>query len=144
MAKRAKTTKDKPTTHRVNTVRSDGAPPESREVAPAPVTVGEAMRRAVEELGEVIIDDQLAASQLRELADCYEQVTKEQAAYNQKAEAAKVAKKSLESATNLLLEKVRTFTHPQALPLFDQDQAEADRADMLAGGEVGDAAAPNF
>jgi len=139
MAKRAKKASEKNTTHRVNTVRSNGAPSESAEVAPAPMTVGEAMRRAVEELGEVVIDEQLAAAHLRELAECYEQVTKEQAAYNQKAEVAKTAKKSLESATNLLLEKVRMFTHPEALPLFDQAQAEADRAEMLGGGEVAEA-----
>lgn len=105
------------------------------EVAPgdddAKVSIGEAMRRAVEELGEVVVDDKLAPSQLRQLAEYYEDVTRMQAAFNEKSEAAKVAKKSLEGATNLLLERVRAFTHPAPLPLFDQTQAEEDHETML-------------
>jgi hypothetical protein len=122
--------------HRVNTINSNGDQPESREVAPEKVTVGEAMRRAVENLGEVVIDETMAPAQLRELAECFEQVTREQAAFDAKSEEAKTAKKALESATNLLLEKVRTFTHPTPMPLFDQQQAEEDlEATGAADGE---------
>ena len=120
--------------HRTTTFKSNGGLPESREVAPdspEQLTIGEAMRRAVQELGEVQISTDTAAQHLRELSDCYENVARAQAAYNLKAEAAKTAKKSFDSATELLLEKVRAFTHPVPLPLFDQKQAEADQADML-------------
>jgi hypothetical protein len=117
--------------HRVRTIKSNGDLPEAVEVAPEEVPIGEAMRRAVEELGEVVINDELAAGQLREIAEVYEDVTKAQAAFNAKNEAAKIAKKSLESVTNLLLEKVRAATHPATLPLFDQERAEDDRRDML-------------
>jgi len=130
MAKRGRNEPSRPkrktVIHRLNTVKSNGAQPESQEVAPAELPIGEAMRQAVAALGDVVIDESLAASHLRELAESYEQVTREQAAYDQKSEAAKIAKKSLESATELLLEKVRLFTHPKAMPLFDQQQAEAD------------------
>lgn len=132
---RARARRNDWSSHRVNT-HAPGAPPTSTEVAPEPVPVGEAMRRAVEALGEVTIEDDLAASQLRQLAELYENVAKEQAAYDARAEACKVAKKSLESATNMLLEQVRAFTHAKPLPLFDQKKAEADRAAMVAGGDV--------
>lgn len=124
--------------HRVTTFKANGGAESSMEVAPDVMPVGEAMRIAVEALGDITIDNELAPKQLRELADCYEDVTSAQAAFNAKSEAAKVAKKSLESVTNLLLEKVRSFTHPIALPLFDQAQAESDHEDMLAGGDVMD------
>lgn len=124
--------------HRVNTMPANGGLPDSREVAPALVPVGEAVRRAVEALGDVTVDDDLAPRQLRQLAELYDRVTEEQAAYDAKAEAAKVAKKALESATNLLLEQVRAFTHAVPLPLFDQTQAEDDRAKMVEAS--GDAA----
>lgn len=126
----------KPVTHRVTTRHADGVS-ESREVAPAKVPIGEAMRRAVEALGDVQIDETLAPRQLAELADCYEQITREQAAFDAKSEEAKTAKKALESATNLLLEKVRAFTHSAPLPLFDQKQAERDRAEMVTAAETG-------
>lgn len=123
--------------HRANTIRGNGAPATSREVAPEKVPIGEAMRRAVEELGEVTIDDSLAPQQLRELADCYEDVTRRAAAWFEQSELCKTAKKSMESAKDLLLEKVRTFTHPVSLPLFDQAEREADQADMLdAAGDL--------
>jgi len=121
--------------HRVSTHQSNGGLSESVEVAPAKMTIGEAMRRAVEELGPVTIDASLSASQLRQLADCYEDVVRRKAAFNEKADEAKTAKKSLESATELLLEKVRSFTHPSPLPLFDQTQAESDVDDMTSAVE---------
>lgn len=126
-------------THRVNTINSNGDLPESQEVAPEKVTVGEAMRRAVESLGEVVIDETMAPAHLREISEAYEQVVREQAAYDAKAEEAKTAKKSLESATNLLLEKVRAATHPQPLPLFDQKQAEQDLENMVGAANDDDA-----
>lgn len=119
---------------RANIIPSNGDLPSSMEVAPETVSIGEAMRRAVEELGDVQIDEDLAPSQLRQLAETYEEVVKAQAAFNAKAEAAKIAKKSLESITALLLEKVRACTHPVALPLFDQAEREDDHAEMLAAG----------
>lgn len=94
------------------------------------------MRLAVDGLGDITIDNELAPKQLRELADVYEDVARAQAAFNAKADAAKIAKKALESVTALLLEKVRSFTHPAPLPLFDHQQAEDDRDDMLAGGDA--------
>lgn len=116
---------------RVNTIRSNGDQPSSMEVAPEPVSVGEAMRQAVASLGDVQIDNELAPAQLRQLADAYEEVAKTQAAFNAKNDAAKVAKKALDTATNFLLERVKDFTHPAPLPLFDAPQAEADRAAMV-------------
>lgn len=122
--------------HSVTASKSNGSLPVSTEVAPAPVPIGEAMRRAVEALGPVVIDQDKAVEQLRELADCHDHVTREQAAYFQKAEDAKIAKKALESATNLLLEKVRAFTHATPLPLFDHPQSDADHQRMIDGIEA--------
>ena len=99
------------------------------------------MRRAVEELGAVKIEDDLAPHQMLELAECFEDITRRRAAFNQKADEAKTAKKSLESATELLLEKVRSFTHPKALPLFDAAEREQDQDDMLDSQRRIDAAA---
>jgi hypothetical protein len=102
------------------------------------VPIGEAMRRAVEQLGEAVVDPGLAPTQLLELGALFEDVTRRKAAHTARAEEAKTAKKGLESAIEILLEKVRTFTHPAPLPLFDQKEAEADRAAMLNSGEVED------
>ena len=125
---------------RTTTHRPNGSPPEVHAAPAEPVPIGEAMRRAVEQLGEVVIDDKLAASQLRELAECYEEIARDQAAFTAKSEAAKIAKKSLDASTNVLLEKLRAFTHPTPLPLFDGVQAEQDERDMLAGGDIGESA----
>lgn len=119
---------------RVNTIPSNGDVPTSTTVAPIPMTAAEAMRQAVQALGDVTVDDQLAPQHLRELATHYEAVTRAQAAYDQKADEAKTAKKSLESATAFLLEQVRAFTHAKALPLFDQ-KAEAAAVDKMKAGE---------
>lgn len=127
-------------THRLNTIKPNGGLPASQEVAPEKVSVGEAMRRAVEQLGPVTIDAQLAAAQMEELAVCYDEIAKRQAAYDAKAEEAKTAKKSLESAENLLLTRVKEYTHSKPLPLFDQAAAERDLAGMLDGGDVVDEA----
>lgn len=106
------------------------------------------MRRAVEELGDNVINTDLAPAQLRELGECYEEVARRQAAFNAKNDEAKTAKKSLESAQELLLAKVKEFTHPTPLPLFDQDEAEDDREDMLTAandeGDESDRAEPGF
>lgn len=122
--------------HRVSTHKPNGGLSESVEVAPEKITIGEAMRRAVEDLGPVTIDAELSAAQLRQLAECYEDVIRRKAAFNEKADDAKTAKKSLESATELLLEKVRSFTHPSPLPLFDQAEAEQDQAEMTETSEL--------
>jgi hypothetical protein len=124
---------------RSRTIKPNGGLVESLPVPAEPtetVPIGEAMRRAVEALGDVKVDPGLAPTQLLELGECYEDVARRQAAYDAKAEEAKTARKSLESAKELLLEKVRTFTHPAPLPLFDTSQAEADREAMLGGGDV--------
>lgn len=126
-------------THRLNTINPNGGRPASQEVAPEKVSVGEAMRRAVEQLGPVTIDAQLAAAQMEELAVCYDEIAKRQAAYDAKSEEAKTAKKSLESAENLLLERVREFTHAASLPLFDETQAEDDLDNMTKAGADQDA-----
>lgn len=120
----------KKVTHRVTTHRPNGA--ESVEVAPEKLPVGEAMRKAVEELGDVQIDAELAPAQLRELAESYQEVVRRRTAFNEKAEDAKVAKKGLEAAQSVLEEKVRLFCYPAPLPLFDAKDAEADREEMLA------------
>lgn len=97
------------------------------------------MRQAVEALGDVVIDDTLAPSQMRQLAELLEDVTRREAAFKARNEEAKTAKKSLESATEFLLLRLKEFTHPASLPLFDQTQAESDQADMLtpANGDFG-------
>lgn len=123
-------------THRITTHRSNGNLSQSVEVAPEPVPIGEAMRLAVEQLGESRVDPALAPTQLIELGYCYEEVVRRKAAFEAKNDDAKVAKKSLESATELLLEKVRACTHPAALPLFDQVEAKDDLDTMLDGGDV--------
>lgn len=143
---KAKTAKPKAKAGRKNwsasrgrTMKSNGSVEETVNVAPEPDTripIGEAMRLAVEKLGDVKIDNDLAPSQLAQLGECYEDVTRRQAAFDAKSEEAKTAKKSLESATELLLEKVRSFTHPSPLPLFDNVEREDDLTAMRGGGDV--------
>jgi len=77
------------------------------------------------------VDDARAGAQMRQLGEAYEEVVRQQAAFNAKAEAAKTAKKSLEAAHEVALALIRDFTHPKPMPLFDAPQAEADRRDML-------------
>lgn len=123
--------------HRLTTLPSNGDAPESREVAPQAISVGEAMRQAVAALGERTTDVGLSAGQLAELADCYEHVIEATAAYAQKADAAKVAKKAVESATEFLLERIKAYTHGASLPLFDATQAEQDVQAMTEAGASG-------
>lgn len=117
--------------HRVTTHKPNGGISESAEVAPPTKTVGEAMRLAVKELGPVVIDEGAAVGQMRQLADYYDRVAEERAAYNAKADAARIAKKSLESAVELLLERVKAFTHGPSLPLFDAAEREQNLEDMV-------------
>lgn len=119
-------------TSKITTFPKNGGVPTVTAV-PQEVPVGEAIRLAIEELGDVKIDDALAPEQMRQLAECYENVVRNQAEYARRADAAKVAKKAVESSTELLLERVKAFTHPVPLPLFDAQQAEADRAAMVKG-----------
>jgi hypothetical protein len=120
-AVKPRTGRKKWSANRINTLPAGGDAPESREVAPEAPTVGDAIRQAMEALGDVTIDESQAARQLRVLAELYEEVAEAQAAYDAKAEEAKTAKKGLEGATNELLEQVRAFTHGKAAtPLFDE------------------------
>lgn len=119
------------TSHRVTTINSNGDLPESREVAPEKLPAAEAVRRAIEQLGEVVIDDTLAPQQMRELADRYIEYARRKAEFDAKADAAKTAKKGLDTATELLLETFRSFAFPKPLPLFDTKQAEDDADKML-------------
>jgi hypothetical protein len=114
--------------------------PDTTAAAPGPVPIGEAMRLAVKNLGDVVVDDSLASQQLRELAGCYEHVIAMQAAWTERTAAAKTAKDSLAAATEVLMEKVREYTHPASLPLFDGVRDEADRSAMINGvnGDGGD------
>ena len=128
------------TSHRVTTFKANGSAPESTAV-PTELPVEEAMRQAVADLGDVHVDPGLAPTQMLELAETYEDVAKAQAAFARKSEAAKVAKKHLDSIVSVLLEKVRSFTHPKALPLFDQAERETDQTNMLEAAERGGAEA---
>ena len=119
---------------RSRTIKGNGSVSTTLAASAAPAasaTVGEAMRLAVEALGDVAVDAQLAPGQLRELGTCYEEIARRHAAFDAKAEEAKTAKKSLELAQELLLERVKAFTHPAPLPLFDAVEAEADREAMV-------------
>lgn len=128
-------------THRVTTINSNGDLPESREVAPEKVPAAEAVRRAIEQLGEAKIDSDLAPHQMAELAGYYIEYARRKTEFDVKADAAKTAKKGLEIATDLLLEKLREFAFPKPLPLFDAKQAEADADTML---EAANRPAPMF
>jgi hypothetical protein len=100
----------------------DGTPNYSEE---GQATKGVAIDTAIQ------IDDELAAGQLRELAELQTEVNAATSTYNVKKDAAAVAKKTVESKTELLLEKLRLFTHPPSLPLFDQTQHNRDVTRML-------------
>jgi hypothetical protein len=114
-------------------VKPGGALPEASF---APVPVAEAIAQAQESLGEPIVDAGLTADQARQLSECSDRVDKARKVYEDKREAAKTAKETLENAREELERKVKAFTHPAALPLFDGPQAEADRAKMVEAPEV--------
>lgn len=119
---------------RTNTIGTNGNRDESKATGPVLVmSAGEAIRKALDALGDVQVEDTLAPHQMRELGGLYEDVAKETASYNLKAEAAKIAKKALDVAVLALLNRVKDFTHPSPMPLFDAPQAEADQAAMEAG-----------
>lgn len=92
--------------------------------------VGSAVTKAVKEftasLGPKKVDGAKAEAQMNTLADLLEDVATAKAKADEKAADAKTAKGTYESKVNLFLERVRTFTHPKALPLFDA--ADEDRA----------------
>lgn len=121
---------------RVNTHPSNGSAPQSMEPAPARVTAGEAMRRAVAELGDLQVDNDLAPGQLQQIGQMVEEVERAKAEYANKLEAAKVAKKTLEGAETMLQKFCREVTHPKAMPLFDQKAAEDDLTKMVESGEA--------
>jgi hypothetical protein len=89
-----------------------------------------AIKNFAANLGSMKIDKLQAADQMEELGELLEDVAKALGTSITKADEAKTAKGTYDSKVNLLLEKLRGFTHPKALPLFDQHQAEADLVDM--------------
>jgi hypothetical protein len=111
-------------------VKPGGALPEASF---APVPVAEAIASAQESLGEPKTDEGLTADQARQLSECSERVDRARKVYEDKREAAKTAKEALDGARDELERKVKAFTHPEPLPLFDGKQAEADVAKMVEG-----------
>lgn len=79
------------------------------------------------------VDDDLAGAQLRELAELQSDLLRAQHVAEDKKEAAATAKKTVESKTELLLEKLRMFTHPPSLPLFDQKTESRAVTRMVQG-----------
>jgi hypothetical protein len=114
------------------------------KVAKTAAVIGGAVAKAVKNfavnLGAMKIDKVAAADQMEELGELLEEVAKAKGVADEKAEAAKTAKSTYESKVNLFMEKVRGFTHPKSLPLFDAAQRETDQRSMLdAGGKVSEA-----
>lgn len=105
---------------------------EKPAVVEVQIPIGEAMRQAVEKLGPIAIDPSLAVSQLEQLGEYHANVVRMQAAYDERAEAAKTAKKSLEAAQEVLIDQVKRFTRKAPMPLFDRVQKEQDLVDMAA------------
>lgn len=99
--------------------------------------VGKAVANFAKSLGEMKIDDDAAADQMHEIGDALEDVAKAKMIADDKAETAKTAKATYESKVNLFMEKVRGFTHPKSLPLFDAPAAEKDRQQMLDAADKG-------
>lgn len=116
----------------ITTHPSNGGRPEThiQPVEDNKVSIGEAMRLAVEALGPRAIDSELAQSQLNQLADALEERTRKAAAFDRKNDEAKTAKKALDVADEMIRTLVRDFTHPSPLPLFDAPQREADLGNM--------------
>lgn len=94
-------------------------------------SVAKAVKNFSANLGAMKIDKGAAPDQLEELGTLLEDVAGAKATADEKAETAKTAKATYESKVNLLLEKLRGFTHPKALPLFDGPAREADQKTML-------------
>jgi Sec-independent protein translocase protein TatA len=115
---------------------------QAREIGGA---VGKAVGNFAKSLGEMKVDHVRAGDQMEELGTLLEDLAKAKTSADEKAEAAKTAKATVESKTNLLLEKMRGFTHPKSLPLFEAAEREADQKNMLdaveQGGKAGDAPA---
>jgi hypothetical protein len=113
--------------------------PEPEPVAPpvGALSIEAAMEHAVQALGPVTIDPQLAPEHLSELAECYDEIERTAAKLARKTEDAKTAREAHQVAVDHLLERVRAMTHPDPLPLFDAPQAEADRDRMIGGESLG-------
>jgi len=112
---------------RRNVIKTNGALPESGSV-PEPRTampIAEAMNQAIKDLGPLNIDPSRAVNQLTELGGLLEDVRARKAAYEARHEEAQTAKKSWESARELLEYKVKAFTHPAELPLLDAAKVES-------------------
>lgn len=155
MAKRKGNAKSKPkrpraprtrSAGRTNTHKPNGGLSESMAVAPTSeperVPAAEAGRRALAELGDLKVDHELSAHQLEDIGIAHEEVIRQQAILASKKEDVKVAKAAVKAAEDLRDEKIRMYTHPESLPLFDETQAESDHEAMLnaaeTGGEVDD------
>jgi hypothetical protein len=100
------------------------------------VTIGEAMRLAVEKLGDVTIDNEFAPKQLREIGEIARRRRAAPSRLRREVRRSEDREEVPRSATELLLERARAFTHPTPMPLFDHVQEEDDRAEMVAGGDV--------
>lgn len=127
---------------RVNTIPSNGDQPTSQASGPEPTTpvpAVEAARRALEELGELSVDQTLSKQQLEDIGSAYEEVIRRRAILDAKREDVKVAKKGVEAAEEVMSDKIRTYTHPEPMaPLIDIASREQDHQEMLDAAERGD------
>ncbi len=135
MAKKAKSkTKVKAKTKAPKAPKTKAPTKKVGKIAAKAAKIGGAVTKAVTNfaasLGAMKVDPDLAADQMEELGTLLEDVAKAKVVADEKASDAKTAKGTYESKVNLLLEKLRGFTHPKALPLFDTAQAEKDLVDM--------------
>jgi len=134
-AVKAKTieTPKKRTGARIVNRQANGAAGPVMSVPEPDLPLEESIKKAIEELGELAVDESSAPKHLRELADDYHEVVRTQTILAKRVDAVKIAKKSVDSATAVLLEKLRSCTHQKPLPLFNVKDREADQANMLEG-----------
>ena len=98
--------------------------------------VSKAVKAFSTNLGAMNVSMDDAPAQMMELGELLEDVAKAKDTADSKAADAKTAKATYESKVNLLLEKLRGFTHPKALPLFDATEREQDLKGMQAADET--------
>ena len=114
----------------------------TRRVEKKAPSAGPVIKKAVKTLlasmGALEINDAQAAKQLRELGRDLEHVAQALQLAEDRKDSAKDAQKDYEALVNRTLEKLRSFTHPKAMPLFDAEEREADQREMLAAAESGD------
>ncbi len=86
------------------------------------------------DLGPVLLPTpDRAVAVLAELADLNDRALQAHKAYLERQAAAKKAKETWDDLAKQVQEKLRLATHGSGLPLFDADEAEADRARMVDG-----------